>query len=53
MKVSKLDQSFDEDYVWHVTGEDEQEALNSLDSLYKGKNSVLEYDPYQEGDGYI
>lgn len=44
MKVSKLDQMFQEDYVWHVTEEDEREFLSSLEGLSYDKESMLQSD---------
>lgn len=49
-KISKLDQTYEEDYVFHVSNYDEKEILINLGFSGEGRNIVLEYNPYrQEG----
>ena len=49
-KISKLDQTYEEDYVFHVSNYDEKEILINLGFSGEGRNIELEYNPYrQEG----
>ena len=47
-KLKKLDQTFQEDYVWAVSAQDELEVLNNFDGLPRRNESMLEYNPYQQ-----
>ena len=45
--MSKLDQIYPEDFVFYVSEYDEKETLENL-GFKTSKDSVLEYDPYQQ-----
>ena len=45
--MSKLDQTYSEDFIYYVSEYDEKETLENL-GFKTSKDSVLEYDPYQQ-----
>ena len=46
--MSKIDQTFVEDYVYFVSEYDEKETLRNLGFSDQDKESMLEYSPYQQ-----
>lgn len=45
--MTKLDQTYTEDYVLYVSEHDERETLRTLGFSSQNKESVLESNPYQ------